>query len=112
MEYKTIIDDNEDIIDLCIMFINGKPQDFEMKENYKAVELYKDNYVKPKYNKNKWIESATEEEIKVWQEENKIENEEPTENDILIANLIKANAEQQNINIELMKQIAELKGDN
>lgn len=43
---------------------------------------------------------------------NKSIEKEPTEQELLIANLIKANAEQQNINAKLMKQIAELKGDN
>ncbi|WP_428817309.1 hypothetical protein ACQR2L_13645 [Clostridium butyricum] len=75
MGYKTIVDFNGNIVDLCVKFINGLAQDFTIKEGHRAVERYSENFIKPFWNDSKWIESATEEEIEAWKEENKqIEN--------------------------------------
>ena len=111
MEYKTIIDSNGNIVDLCVIFIDGQAQYFKMQEGQQAVERYAKNYIKPRWNGSEWIEGATEEEIKVLQEENKIEQE-PSEQEKLNAQSLQVTAQQQLINASLLKQIAELKGGN
>lgn len=75
-------------------------------------------FYKPKWDGNEWIESATGDEIKIWKEENKV-IQEPSENEMLISNLLLDNAELKNKATELeeltstlMLQIAELKGGN
>lgn len=74
--------------------------------------------IKPSWNGLEWTEGATEEEIKECNEINKI-TQEPTENEILMSNIMLENAtlkqqmeEQQELTSTLMLQIAELKGGN
>lgn len=74
MEYKTIVDKDGYVVDLCVIFINGQAQYFEIKEGQQAVEQYKENFIKPHWNGEKWEEKATEEEIKECQENNKTES--------------------------------------
>ncbi|MBY6935176.1 hypothetical protein FDB44_17525 [Clostridium botulinum] len=120
MEYKTIINKtNGKIIDLCVMFIDGEAQYFEIKNNYIAVERYKSNFVKPKWVGTGWIEEATEEEIQKWEESNNPVEKEPTEDEILMSNILLENAtlKQKTSDLEemtanVMLQIAELKGGN
>ncbi|OSA85786.1 UNVERIFIED_ORG: hypothetical protein B2H98_18445, partial [Clostridium botulinum] len=59
--------------------------------------------VKPKWNfeKEEWIEGATQEEIKEWEEKNKPILKEPTENEVLLKQLL----ETQNLVLELQEQI-------
>ncbi|APF22314.1 hypothetical protein [Clostridium butyricum] len=74
-EYKSIIDSNGNMICNCVLFIEDIPQCFVINEEYKSVDFCMGNFVKPKWNGQEWIESATEEEIEAWKEENKpIEN--------------------------------------
>ena len=74
-EYKSIIDSNGNMICNCVLFIEDIPQCFVMNEECKSVDFCMGNFVKPKWNGQEWIESATEEEIEAWKEENKpIEN--------------------------------------
>jgi hypothetical protein len=63
MEQKTIINSNGEIIDRSVNFINLTAQDFEMKDNYKAVNYYDGNFVKPHWNGSIWEETATQEEL-------------------------------------------------
>lgn len=116
--YRTIIDKDFNIVDKCVLFIDEEPQYFEMKDNYMAVEQYRGNFIKPRWNDIEWCESATEEEIKEYEEANKIVQE-PSENEMLMSNIILENAtlkqrmeEQQELTSTLMLQIAELKGGN
>ncbi len=102
MEYKTIINKtNGKIIDLCVMFIDGEAQYFEIKNNYIAVERYKSNFVKPKWVGTGWIEEATEEEIQKWEESNNPVEKEPTETEILQRQLL----ETQNMLLELQYKL-------
>ena len=105
MEYRKIIDENGFVIDNCIIFINNIPQNFEMKDTYSSVtKRFDKEYIKPRWDGSKWIESATEEEIQAWQEENKIiKNTQPTEQEKLNAKLLQQNAE---IQIQLEEQKA------
>ena len=82
MEYKTIVDANGNIVDLCVMFVDGQPQYFKIKEGQKEVDLYKGSYVKPHWNGSAWEEGATEEEIiAAEQEKNKTHEETITTTD-------------------------------
>lgn len=92
MEYKTIIDGNGNIVDLCVNFTNGLAQDFTMEEGHRAVERYSENFIKPFWNNSKWIESATDEEIKEWQEKNNSTLKEPSETEILQKQLLETQA--------------------
>lgn len=74
--------------------------------------------IKPKWDGSDWIEGATEDEIKEWEEANKVVQE-PSENEVLMSNIMLENAtlkqqmeEQQELTSTLMLQIAELKGGN
>lgn len=118
MEYKTIINNNGDIVDKCVLFINGMAQNFEIEECQEAVVLCTKNFIKPHWDDQEWTEGATEEEIKVWQEENMVV-EEPSEDKVLLSNILLENAtlkqqmaEQQELTASLLLQIAELKGGN
>ncbi|NFG60528.1 hypothetical protein [Clostridium sp. CMCC3677] len=123
MDYKnkTIIDKNGFIIDMCVLFIDNKPQYFEVIEDIQIVNRYTGDYVKPKWDfeKEEWIEGATEEEIKEWEESNKPKPKEPSEDEILISNVLLENAtlkqktnDLEEMTANLMLKIAELKGGN
>lgn len=78
MEYKSIVDVNGNLIDRCVMFIENKPQNFTLENHMIAVEYYNQQFLKPKWNGSKWIETATEEELKENEEQNQKENVEPS----------------------------------
>lgn len=112
LENKTILDKDNNIVEECVSFTNNIPQFFEIKKDYKIVDAIDKHYIKPHWNGTEWEESATEEEIKTHEEENKV-TKEPTEQEKLNAQLLQTNAQQQLINASLVKQIAELqKGGN
>lgn len=58
----------------------------EIGENMTDIPLTV-GYVKPKFNDTDWIEGATQEEIKAWEEANKPQPSEPSKTDILSAEL-------------------------
>ncbi|MBN1037899.1 hypothetical protein FC789_02255 [Clostridium botulinum] len=75
--------------------------------------------LKPKWTGIEWIEGATEEEIKEWEEKNKLKPKEPSEDEILISNVLLENAtlkqktnDLEEMTANLMLKIAELKGGN
>lgn len=78
---------------------------------------YTFGYIKGKWNGTEWIEGATDEEIKAWQEKNKvIENTQVTEEQQLLSSLLLENAnikeqikQQQELCSTLTLQIAELR---
>lgn len=87
----------------------GIGQQFAHAQNYyfpKDKPLKDNTGYNYKY-ENGQVVALTEEEKKVLFPRPK---EKPTSTDVIIAKLMKLNAEQQAINSELMKQIAELKG--
>lgn len=71
-----------------------KEEEEYFKLNYLTYELINGvdpttKFIKPKYVNNTWVEGATDEEIKAWQEENKhIENTEENLTDKLILDSI------------------------
>lgn len=58
-------------------------------------------YYKAKFDNDEWIEGATEEEIKEWQEKNKLKSKEPNETEILQKQLL----ETQSLVANLQEQI-------
>lgn len=92
MEYKTIIDTEGNIIDLCVMFRNDKANCFEMAENYVAVDMLNKDFIKPKWTGVEWTEGATQDEIKEWEERNKPKPKEPTETELLQKQLLETQA--------------------
>lgn len=101
MEYKTIIDSNGYITNMCVIYKDGKVQDYKMNENEEFVEYYVvKGYIKPRWNGNEWVEGATEEEIQESKEENKVVQT-PTTEELLLKEIA-------NLKIEIMQ----LKGGN
>lgn len=115
--YKTIIDKNTgEVIEKCVLYINDHIQYFQMEENYIAVDYNSKNFIKPKWNGTEWIESATQEEIQAFKEGNDV-IQKPTKQSEINCALLKENAnirlqlaEQQKINAEIIKTLAELGG--
>lgn len=58
-------------------------------------------YLKPRFTGTEWLEGATEEEIKEWEEKNKPKPKEPTETEILQKQLL----ETQNMLLELQYKL-------
>lgn len=113
-EIVTIIDKNGYILEWC-------RQKSKVREEEMYCPVFNNyNLVRPRWNGSTWIEGATEEEIKAWQEENKIvENTQPTEEQQLLSTVILENAEikeqlkeQQELIATILLQNAQLKGDN
>ncbi|NFL87346.1 hypothetical protein FDB24_10460 [Clostridium botulinum] len=111
-----IIDKDGYIVNPCI-------EKKKISEEDICVHVLNDySLIKPKWNfeKEKWTEGATQEEIKEYEEEkNKSVEKEPTENEVLMSNIILENAqlktglqEQQELTANLLLKIAELKGGN
>lgn len=100
-----------------------KEEEEYFKLNYLTYELINGvdpttKFIKPKYVNNTWVEGATDEEIKAWQEENKVEEKEANEQEKLNAQLLMENAEikkqlteQQELTASLLLQIAQLGGN-
>ena len=111
IDFKSIIDTNGNIVDLCVMFVDGQSQYFKMQEEYIAVKQYKGNFIKPNWNGTKWIEGATEEEIQALQEKNKIIKQPTTEEKMLkqIVDLKIDNMKKDTIINNILKTVAELK---
>ncbi|AIY81573.1 hypothetical protein U728_1240 [Clostridium botulinum 202F] len=94
--HKTIIDNEGFIIEVCVLFINNNPQGFEITEDMKIVDRYTlgNELIKPKWDSDskKWIEGATDEEIKEWEEHNKPLSKESSETEILQKQLLETQA--------------------
>ena len=105
MEYKTIVDTQGKIIDLCVMFINNEPQHYEILEGQQAVEMYKNNFIKPRWTGSAWIETATEEEIKELEESNKPKPKESTEIEILKKQLLETQAIVANLQEQILLNV-------
>ncbi|MDU4478625.1 hypothetical protein [Clostridium sp.] len=110
-EHKTIVDKNGLIVARCVLYIDNKAQNFEMKQEQKAVEFCNKSFVKPQWNGSIWEESATEEEIKAWKEENTIVQKTTTEETLLreVAELKIIDMKKDAIINSTLKTIAELK---
>lgn len=94
-EYKTIINAQGDITFPCVLIKDGVIQNYSLMRDEQAVKYLSKNFLKPFWTGSEWEESATEEEIRQWKEENKIIDKEPTEKEELINNLIVDNLNMQ-----------------
>ncbi|MBY6837857.1 hypothetical protein FDG50_11410 [Clostridium botulinum] len=103
VEYKTIIDNKNNIVQECVLFIDGIAKDYIIKGNQIIVEFLDKTYIKPQwvFDKEEWVEGATDEEIKEWEEKNKPVEKEPTETEILQRQLL----ETQNLVLELQYKL-------
>ncbi|NFO41097.1 hypothetical protein FDB42_13535 [Clostridium botulinum] len=103
VEYKTIIDNKNNIVQECVLFIDGIAKDYIIKGNQIIVEFLDKTYIKPQwvFDKEEWVEGATDEEIKEWEEKNKPVEKEPTETEILQKQLL----ETQNLVLELQYKL-------
>ncbi|WP_242863288.1 hypothetical protein [Clostridium botulinum] len=119
--HKVLVNDEGFVVEECVLLKDNVAQNVEVLEGQFLVNYYDKEYIKPKWDfkKEEWVEGATEEEIKEWEEENKPQPKEPNENEILISNVLleNANLKQKTNDLEemtanLMLQIAELKGGN
>ena len=74
MSIKTIIDASGNIVQEQVVFVDGRPIDFALAEDYKAVLDVWNNSIsvtngiehpclKPMWDGEKWVETATEEEL-------------------------------------------------
>lgn len=109
--------DNSTIASLVDFNLLTEQQRVDCNTNYITYELINGidpttKFIKPIYINNSWKEGAADEEIKAWQEENKVEEIQPSEQEKLNAQLLQTNAEQQLLNAQLLKEIADLKGGN
>ncbi|NFO31112.1 hypothetical protein FDB41_12615 [Clostridium botulinum] len=85
VEYKTIIDNKNNIVQECVLFIDGIAKDYIIKGNQIIVEFLNKTYIKPQwdFDNKKWMEGATDEEIKEHEEESTPMPKEPSETDLL-----------------------------
>ncbi|MBN1079257.1 hypothetical protein [Clostridium botulinum] len=90
--YKTVIDSNGFVIEKCVLFIDNIPQYFEVTEDMQTLEMYKGDLIKPKWSGVEWVEGATEEELKEWEEKNKPVEKEPTKEELLEKQLLETQA--------------------
>lgn len=102
---KSIVDLNGNIIYSHILMDENNNilfSNIEIKitKDMQIVDMYDKSYVTPKWNGTRWIEGATDEEIKVWREENKVVKT-PTTEELLLKEIA-------NLKIEIMQ----LKGGN
>lgn len=114
LKLVTIIDTNGYITNRCV--------DKNKVKTYDIAVPICNNYdiLKPKWNGSEWVESATEEEVKAWQEKNKKEEDlQITEEQQLLSTVLLENAEikeqlkeQQELIAIIMLQNAQLKGGN
>ena len=114
IEHKTLVDSNGNIIDWCMQVVDSQTK---ITSNGILVPYCNNaNLIKPKWDGSQWIEGATDKEMTTWKENNKIIVE-PTQDEILRAKLLKDNVatqlqlvKQQQINANLLSQIAKLTG--
>lgn len=105
--YKTIINENGFIMDICVLIIDDKPFNYELKDGESPVEYYNGtDYIKPRWDfgLQEWVEGATEEEIKAREEANKIDNSTELTNEERITKL----EEEKSILAENVYQLASI----
>ncbi|MBY6916065.1 hypothetical protein [Clostridium botulinum] len=101
--HKVLVNNEGFVVEECVLLKDNVVQNIEIQEGQFLVNYYDKKYIKPKWDfeKEKWTESATEEEIQEWEESNKPKPKEPTETEILQKQLL----ETQNLVLELQEQI-------
>lgn len=62
-EHKTVVDKEGYIVNQCVLFIDGTPQNFILTDGQNTVELCEQNLVKGKFVNGIWQETASDEEV-------------------------------------------------
>lgn len=106
--FGIVIDSNGFKIEFISLDKNNEPEKYDLRDGEKIVTTdwnIANTMLKPKWESTtlSWIETATEEEIKAWNEKNKV-IQKPTEQQILNAQLLQQNANLQ-LEIEQQKQL-------
>ena len=107
---KSIVDLNGNIIYSHILMDENNNilfSDIEIKitKDMQIVDMYDKTYVKPKWTGVKWIETATEEEIKELEESNKPKPKESTEIEILKKQLLETQAIVANLQEQILLNV-------
>ena len=68
IEYKSVTNQQGQMVRHCVQIKNGVIQGNALKEGEFLVTLENNCMIKPYWDGNKWIETATEEEIKYYYE--------------------------------------------
>ncbi len=94
---KSIVDLKGDIIYSHILMdgnnnILFSDIEIEITEDMQIVDIPNKTYIKPKWTGTEWIEGATEEETKEWEESNKPKPKEPTKEELLEKQLLETQA--------------------
>lgn len=104
--FGIVIDTNGYKVEFVTLNENNKVNDYDLQDGEQVITddwKIANNMLKPKWDNKTWIETATEEEIKAWKEENKVAQK-PTEQQVLNAQLLQQNANLQ-LEIEQQKQL-------
>lgn len=106
--FGIVIDENGYKVEFVTLNENNIPEGYILKDGESIIKQkwsIANNMLKPKWESTnlEWIETATEEEIKAWNEKNKV-IQKPTEQQILNAQLLQQNANLQ-LEIEQQKQL-------
>lgn len=106
--FGIVIDENGYKVEFVTLNENNIPEGYILKDGESIVTNdwnIANTMLKPKWESTtlSWIETATEEEIKAWNEKNKV-IQKPTEQQILNAQLLQQNANLQ-LEIEQQKQL-------
>lgn len=106
--FGIVIDENGYKVEFVTLNENNIPEGYILKDGESIIKQkwsIANNMLKPKWESTnlEWIETATEEEIKAWNEKNKV-MQKPTEQQTLNAQLLQQNANLQ-LEIEQQKQL-------
>ncbi|WP_321993886.1 hypothetical protein [Clostridium butyricum] len=106
--FGIVIDENGYKVEFVTLNENNIPEGYILKDGESIIKQkwsIANNMLKPKWESTnlEWIEAATEEEIKAWNEKNKV-MQKPTEQQTLNAQLLQQNANLQ-LEIEQQKQL-------
>ncbi|NFE74379.1 hypothetical protein FDC27_08825 [Clostridium botulinum] len=92
--HKVLVNNEGFVVEECVLLKDNVVQNIEIQEGQFLVNYYDKKYIKPKWDfeKEKWTEGATEEEIQEWEESNKPKPVQPTEIEVLQKQLLETQA--------------------
>ncbi|WP_061343011.1 hypothetical protein, partial [Clostridium botulinum] len=92
--HKVLVNNEGFVVEECVLLKDNVVQNIEKQEGQFLVNYYDKKYIKPKWDfeKEKWTEGATQEEIKEWEEESKPIPKEPTKEELLEKQLLETQA--------------------
>ncbi|WP_252229667.1 MULTISPECIES: hypothetical protein [unclassified Clostridium] len=92
--HKVLVNNEGFVVEECVLLKDNVVQNIEIQEGQFLVNYYDKKYIKPKWDfeKEKWTEGATEEEIQEWEESNKPKPVQPIETEVLQKQLLETQA--------------------